>query len=181
MVRDALVAIDAGQSGLYSRHHALLRRFGHPLNVHSAYGVTIAAFGRFGLLHGRPHTLGKLLAMLLEFFWRIDGSQDLVKDLVAGLNLAPHLGEPFMRHVTVGAGRAHAERILVVNALSIFPVYCIAHLVTGDAEWHGISLLHRPIEAAPRQDAPHAAEDYYCRQRAPPTRAPQHRPQTHDV
>ena len=42
-MRDALVAIDAGQPRLQSRYHALLRSLSHLMNVHGTFIVAAAA------------------------------------------------------------------------------------------------------------------------------------------
>jgi len=47
--------------------------------------------------------LGERKAMLFEFFRRIDGAKDFMKQLVRGLDLPPDFIKPFMRNVTIGA------------------------------------------------------------------------------
>ena len=117
MMSNALVAIDTGQTGLKPfRHHLLggLRLF---VRIHGRRRVAIAAFMRIILFHGRPDMLGELKPMLFEFFRSPDSPEELVKDLVAGLDLAPDLIKPLVRNVTIGTTRPNARPVLVVDGL----------------------------------------------------------------
>jgi len=176
MVRDALVAIDAGQPGLKAGHHAGLRSLRHLVHVHRIFIVTIAALTRVARFHAGPDVLGQRQPMLFELLRRADRAENLVPELVARLDFPLNQQRPRVRNMAVGARGAHAELILVVNSLLILLIDGIAHFVTGDAELQLIRFLYRPVEAAPEQEAPNATEDDQCRKGEPPARAPQHRP-----
>jgi hypothetical protein len=55
--------------------------------------------------------------------------------------------------MTVGTSGPDARPVLEMNSLLQLLVYVIPHFVTGNAELLGIRHLHRPVEAAPEQDA----------------------------
>ena len=112
MMCDAFVTVDAGQSGLQSCHHTLLRGWGHLMNIEGALIMAIAALARIRRLHGGPDILSELQPMPFEFFRRVDSSQKLVPELVTGLDFSPQFREPCTGDVTVGAARSHAELIL---------------------------------------------------------------------
>ena len=141
MMCDPFVAIDASQSGLQARYHALLRGRGHLMNVHGTCIVAIAALARVRGLHRGPDVFSKLPPVLFEFFRCADSPQDLVPQLVAGLDLSPNLEPPVTRDMAIGTSRLHAELIPVVNGLLVFLINCIAHFVAGRAEFERIGFL----------------------------------------
>ena len=104
------------------------------MDVHGIFCVAIAALARVARLHRVPDVLGELEAVLLELFRRADGAQNLVQQLITGLDLPPDLVEPFMRDMAVRADRTHSELILVVNALLIFLIHGVAHFMARGAE-----------------------------------------------
>ena len=93
--------------------------------------------------------LRELKSVRLEFLRSIDRTENLVKELIGGLNLSPHLVKPFVRNVTVGASRAHTRAALEMNRLLQLFVNVVAHFVAGNAERLGIRDFHGPVEAAP--------------------------------
>lgn len=180
MMCDAFVTVDAGQSGLQSCHHTLLRGWGHLMNIEGALIMAIAALARIRRLHGGPDILSELQPMPFEFFRRVDSAQKLVPELVTGLDFSPNFREPGMGDVTVGAARSHAELILVVNGLLVFLINSIAHLMTGNTELQRIGFFHPPVEATPEYYSADAAKDDQRREREPRAGAPQHRPNTRE-
>src|SRR5207342_3622716 len=91
--------------------------------------------------------------MLLEFFRRIDGAQDFVKQFVRRLDLPADLVKPLVWNMTIGTFGSDARPVLEMNSLLQLLVYVIPHFVARNAELLGIRHLHRPVEAAPEQDA----------------------------
>src|SRR5262245_27466671 len=159
LVRDSLVAVDAGLAFL---HGGLVDRGGPLLlhrEIHRREGVAVAALVGIVRLHLLPDVLCQRFALLGEFFRRVDRAHELVVELVARLDLADHLRQPFPWNVAIGADRAHARAVPVVNRLRVFLVDRVAHLVAGDAELQSIGPLQRPIEAAPEVDSSEAAGD----------------------
>jgi hypothetical protein len=173
MMSDALVTIDAGQPGLESLRHHFLGGFCLFVRIHGPRRVAIAAFVRIVLFHGRPDVLGEFKPMLLEFLRGTDGPEDLVQDLVAGLDLAPDLVKPFVRNVAVRTSRPHARPVLEVDGFLKFLVRVVPHLMARGAERLGIRQLQGPIEAAPEQHSADAADDEQCRERKTRTWAPE--------
>lgn len=180
MMCDPFMAIDASQSGLQARQHALLRGWGHLMNVHRTCIMAMAALARIRDLHRGPDVFCKLLPVLFEFLRRADRTQKLVPQLVASLDLASNLEPPVTRNMAIGTSRLDAELIVVVNGLLVLLINCITHFVAGRAEFERIGFLHPPIEAAPEQDSPNATENNQGRKRIPPAGAPQHTPNARD-
>lgn len=103
--------------------------------------------------------------MLLEFFRRVDGAQDFMKQFVRRLDLPADLVKPFVWDMTVGTFGSDARPVLEMNSLLQLLVYVIPHFVAGNAELLGIRHLHRPVESAPEQDAADATGNQQSRQR----------------
>lgn len=97
--------------------------------------------------------------MLFEFFRRVNGAQDLVKEFIGGLDLSPYFEKPFMRHVTVGTRSSNAGPVLEMNSLLHLLVWIVPHFVAGRTEILGICYLHDPIKTAPEQNSTNAADD----------------------
>src|SRR6185436_3312566 len=101
VVSDAEMAVDAGQSlGLHllvplSRRLALLVR------IHRGILVAVAALERVGRLHALPDARGELVAMLLEFFARVDNAGQLSPDLQRGGHFALQHRDGLARHMAV--------------------------------------------------------------------------------
>src|SRR6185436_11532664 len=109
MVRDALVAIDAGffareQEALVSFHgtRTLTR------NVHRLGAVAVAAFERVVCLHPRPLMDRKLKTLIDKLLACIDRAEKLSSPFLWRLHLAGDLGRPGVRDMAIGAMRAHA-------------------------------------------------------------------------
>ena len=83
----------------------------------------------------------------------IDSAGQLAPHLFAGLDLAHDLVGPFMGHMTVRAGGAHAGTVGVVDGLAVLLIDIGLHLMATDAELFGIGQLHPPVKATPEDDA----------------------------
>src|SRR4029079_6376305 len=109
MVRDALVAIDAGffareQEALVSFHgtRTLTR------NVCRLGAVSVAAFERVVFLQPRPLMDCKLKTMIDKLLACIDRAENLSPHFLSRLHLAGDLVRPVVRDMAIGAMRAHA-------------------------------------------------------------------------
>src|SRR5262245_33667835 len=140
--------------------------------------MAVAALLRIIRPHRRPDTFGEGEAMLFEFFRGIHRAQNLVQQLVRGLDLSPRLMEPVVGNVTVGASGADARSVPEVNGLLQFFVNVIPHFVAGNAELLGIGELHRPVETAPEDYAADTASDEHRGERKPRSWRPKKGPDT---
>src|SRR5262245_24808710 len=154
VVRDALVAVDAGllPGAQVSRVHvrgarALARE------VHVVVTVAVAALERVVRFHARPFVLRELQTLVEKLLARVDRTEDLSPDLLRGLHLARDLVRPVVGHVTVGTDRAHAAAVGVVYRPLELGIDVFAHLVASLAEGLGVGELHCGVEAAPEHDA----------------------------
>ena len=84
-------------------------------NVHRLGTVAIAAFKGIVGFEPFPFVRSKLKALVEELLARADGAKQPPPDLLGGLHLARHLVSPIVRHMTIGAGGAHAGAVRVVN------------------------------------------------------------------
>src|SRR5262245_7516683 len=152
LVRDSLVALDAGSAlGLgvgvdLGRDRRLL------LRAHALEAVAVAALARIGALHRRPDPLGELGAVLLELLRRVDHSGDLAPDLGTRCDLARHLVHPVPGDVAIRADGAHAGPVRGVDGALVLLVHRVAHLVAAGAELQGVRRFHGGVEAAPEDD-----------------------------
>src|SRR6185312_7453750 len=110
MMRDALVAIDAGllareEEALVS-HGGARRLLG---DVHGVRAVAVAAFQGIVGLEAGPFVQRQLEPLVEEFFAGIDGAEQFAPDLLGSLHLARDLVGPVVRHVAVRAARTHAR------------------------------------------------------------------------
>ena len=158
-VGDALVAVDTGIALLHGIEVLLASPRLLPLWVHGVPVVAVAAFPRVGALHGVPDPLGQGQPFGVELLGGIHGAQDLVEDLVAGLDLTDHLVDPGTRHMAVGTGGWDAASVGVVHRANVFVVDVVLHLVAGDAELLRVGRLHGPVEPAPDQHTDHHKGD----------------------
>ena len=131
--------------------------------VHRLRGMAVAALQRVVRLQPRPFVLGKLQALIEEFLARVDRAEDLAPDLLRGLHLARDLVGPIVRHMAVGADRAHAGAVGEMHGARQLLIHVAAHLVAGDAERLGVGGFHRGVEAAPEH---HAAREAAQREKA---------------
>src|SRR5690606_15566947 len=94
LVRDALVAIDAGHV-VFAGHFVLLAgALFLAGGVHALQAVAVAAFARVVGLHARPFVARQLQALGLELLRRVDGAHQLAPQFARGLDLAHHLVGP---------------------------------------------------------------------------------------
>ncbi len=63
----------------------------------------------------RPLVLRQFETIFHELFTRVDGAEEMSPHLLGCLHLAGDLVGPVVRHVTVGAGGAHAGAVGVVD------------------------------------------------------------------
>src|SRR5688500_9994628 len=83
LVRDALVAIDAGPLAVYEKARVDFGRAPRlPGEIHRDRRVAIAAFQRIVGLQPRPFVFRKLEAVIEEFLARVDRAKDLAPDLL---------------------------------------------------------------------------------------------------
>ena len=88
LVGNTLVALDAALSLLFCCAHFFTCTLFLAVKVHSSVRMTIAAFPGIRGQHVIPDPLGQLQPPGFEFFWRVYGSRQLVKEFVAGFYLA---------------------------------------------------------------------------------------------
>src|SRR5262245_38729042 len=140
MMRDALVTIDAG----------FLARKKEPLmglncaralarDVHRLGAMAIATLQRIVRLHPCPFMLGEFEAMGEKLLARIDCAEKLSPHLLRGLHLACNLVGPFVRYMAIGAARAHARSIVIVDSCFQLLKDIGAHFMTGGAKGLRIS------------------------------------------
>ena len=153
LVGDALMAIDAGLAVALGHFMLLARALLLLFPVHAHHAVAVAALQRVVRLHAFPLAFGQLEPLGLELLARVHAAGDLAVELARGLDLPQHLRPPLLRHVAVGAYRAHPGAVGVVDGVLVFLVDVVAHLVAADAERLGVGRLHHGVEAAPENDA----------------------------
>src|SRR3974390_1146664 len=100
-------------------------------------------------------------------------------ELITGLNFSPHLAKPVPGNVAVRTDRLHAKLIPVVNALRVFFIHGVAHLMARGAELQRVGFFHAPIEAAPEQDSPYTTKHDQGGQHEPAAGPPEHCPKAH--
>lgn len=156
----ALVAVDTGRfAGAQRLGVELSGAFALAGKVHELVVVAVAAFERIIGLQATPLALSHFPAHAEEFFASIDSPENLAPDLLGSLHLARDLVSPFMGHMTVGAGGAHAGAIGVVDGVLDFHVHVVFHLVAGNTEGFGVGRLQGGIEPAPEDDAGNEAAE----------------------
>src|SRR6185436_6741173 len=131
MVGNALVAIDTGP--LAGEQEALMRlnrARALPRRVHRLGAVAVAALKRIVGLHPGPFVERELESMFEKFFPGVDGSEDLPPYLLGGLQLPHKLIRPVVWNMAIGAMRANARPVVVVDGrLQLFE-HVLAHFVT---------------------------------------------------
>src|SRR5215510_12286346 len=154
MVRDALVAIDAG---LFARKKEALmglnRTRALARDVHRLGTMAIATFKRIVRLHPRPFVLGELETMGEKLLARIDCAENFSPHLFRGLHLACNLVGPFVRYMAIGAVGAHARSIVIMDGCFQLVEDIGAHFMTGGAKGFRIRQLQRSIECAPEDNS----------------------------
>src|SRR5690606_13630331 len=172
-MRDALVTVDARVLVAFERDRMHLHGAqALPRPVHESIGVAIAAFERVVRLQPRPLVLRELEAMREKLLARVDAPEDLAPHLFRRLHLASDLVRPFVRHVTIGTGRAHAGAVAVVDRCPELGERVVAHLVAAHAKLFRVCRFQCGIETAPEQDpADEAAEREEPDPQAPARRA----------
>ncbi|MNE30927.1 hypothetical protein D3C80_1244690 [compost metagenome] len=123
--------------------------------------MAVAAFQAVIGLQARPFVLGKLQPLVEELLARIDGAENLAPDLLGGLHLAGDLVRPFMRHMAIRTGGAHAGTVGEMHRPGQFLINIRAHLMTGNAEGFLVGHLKRGVEGAPEH---HPADEAAKRQ-----------------
>jgi hypothetical protein len=88
-----------------------------------------------------------------ELLARVDRAEHLAPDFLRRLHLARDLVRPFVRDVAVGALRAHARPVRVVDRAAELDEHVVAHLVAAGAERLGVGELERGVERAPEHYA----------------------------
>src|SRR6185437_13258007 len=103
VVRDALVAIDAGLlTGEQETLVRLDRARTLPRGVHRVGAMAISALQGIVRLHPSPFVDRQFKAMAQEFLARIDCPEELSPHFLRCLHLASDLVGPCMGHMTVG-------------------------------------------------------------------------------
>ena len=95
-------------------------------------------------------------ASFSRFAWNfsgcVDGTHEMVQQLIQGKELGDHLRYPFLRHVTVRADRPHSLLIFVMNGLLIFRNHVGCHLMAHrGTEMARTRIFHECIESPPRK------------------------------
>src|SRR5262249_1500687 len=118
MVRDALVAIDAG---LFARKKEALmglnRTRALARDVHRLGTMAIATFKRIVRLHPRPFVLGEFETMGEKLLARIDCAENFSAHLLRGLHLACNLVGPFVRYMEIGVVVADARSVVIMEGV----------------------------------------------------------------
>ena len=109
MVRNALVAIDAGlfagEKEALVCHRSARRLLG---DVHRRGAVTVAAFQRVIGLEPRSFVERQFEPMIDKFFTGIDGAEQVAPNFLRRLHLARDLVGPVVRDMAIRATRAYA-------------------------------------------------------------------------
>ncbi len=151
---DALVAVDAGLFPGQQIAAMDLRRAARLLGeIHRDGGMTVSAFERIVRLEPRPFALGQFEPLLQKFRAGRNRAEDLAEHLVRSLHLARDLVGPIVRHMTIGAARAHARAVREMHRLHQLLIDVVVHFVAGGAELLGVGDFESGVEAAPEDNA----------------------------
>ena len=93
--------------------------------------------------------LGQFETLFLKFFGRINRSQKFVIQLVGGLNFAPQLRRPLLRHMAIRTDHPDTAGVFVVNRLFVFLIDQLIHFVARHAEFQSVGVFHSCVEATP--------------------------------
>ena len=119
---------------------------------------------RLSFAFSRAHScLASSRRCVEEFPPGVDRAEDLAPDLLRGLHLAGDLVGPFVRHMAVRAGGAHAGPVGEMDRAGQLLIDVVLHLVARGAELLGVGQLERGVEGAPEH---HAADEAAERQEA---------------
>ena len=153
------MALDTGFAFFLGIAHLLGRAPALLFVVHGVVAMAVAAFAGVVGTHFRPDPLRHFEPLGLELLRRIDGAHHLMEKLVRRLDLAHQLRRPGARDMAIGTDGPDTGRVRVVVGLLVFLVDRGPHFVTRDAEILGVGVFHEGVEAAPEEDAGHAADN----------------------
>ena len=140
-VRDTEMAVDAGSLSGSQALVLLLGCFALFLGIHGLDIMTIPAFPRIAYFHALPNAFGQFQAVLLKFFPGIDGTHEMVPNIVGCLELADHRIDEFMRYMAIGTGGLDAGPVHGVDRMTVLLEVVVLHLMTGSTEFDGIRLF----------------------------------------
>ena len=150
---DALMTVD---TGFFLAEAALMVVKGSPSlfgKIHRFKLMTVATLPGVGLLHGVPNILRQLHTLGFKFFLGIDGTDNGVKNLIAGLDLADDFMMPLLGYMAVGTGGSDPGGIVKMNRLLQLLIHSVFHLMAGDAKRLGIGQLQDPVKTTPKENA----------------------------
>ena len=119
--------------------------------VHAIEIVAVLAFARTTGLHLVPFVGGHFHPLGFNFSLVLMVPIKLPQTSMLAFILRAILCDQSLRHMAIGADRAHAGTVAVVDRLLVFLVDGVAHLVTGDAELLCAGCFQPGMQSTPEQ------------------------------
>lgn len=129
--------------------------------IHVIETVAITALPRIRTPHRFPYRPGQVRPPLQKFLPGVDGAPEMLEQFIGRGDLADNLVAPVLRHVAIGADRAHPGPVGVMNSVLVFPVNVVPDFMARDTEGLGVGYFQGPVETSPQQDTRNERE-YQC-------------------